>query len=243
VVWETATRFVIEKMPQSTNTRDNADAFRRGPGGRPTRAEAERRHQVLLDTASRLFIARGLDAVSLDAIAEEAGVAKRFVYARYRDKGELFVDTLTRLIEERLAFIEAYDIGDEPVERGLLAFAEQLENAATQPAALALYRIIITELQRFPALGELFTSKMVSHVLGSVVRVLKAYQSRGEICFDDAAMTAELFLTLTVQGARQRALVGLGQTSEERRYRMKSAVLVFLEGCRTRNTAPSDTTD
>ena len=65
----------------------------------------------------------------------------------------------------------------------------------------------------------------------------------GEIRIDDAAMTAELFLTLTVQGARQRALVGLGQTSEERRYRMKSAVLVFLEGCRPRNTAPSNTTD
>ena len=102
MVWETATRFVIEKMPQSTNTRENADAFRRGPGGRPTRAEAERRHQVLLDTASRLFIARGLDAVSLDAIAEEAGVAKRFVYARYRDKGLKYAAPTGPRIEQLL---------------------------------------------------------------------------------------------------------------------------------------------
>ena len=89
-------------------------AFPRGPGGRPTRAEAERRHAALLETASRLFIARGLDGISMEAIAEEAGVAKRFVYARYRDKGELFVATLRRLIEERAAMLQAYDVGEEP---------------------------------------------------------------------------------------------------------------------------------
>ena len=68
--------------------------FKRGPGGRPTRAEATRRHRALLETASRLFLERGLDAVSLDEIARQAAVAKRSIYARYGDKSALFVAAL-----------------------------------------------------------------------------------------------------------------------------------------------------
>ncbi|CAM5776662.1 TetR family transcriptional regulator [Labrys miyagiensis] len=206
--------------------------FRRGPGGRPTRAEAERRHQALLDTATRHFITRGLDGVSLETIAEEAGVAKRFVYARYRDKGDLFVDALRRLIEQRLSFIGTYEVGPAPVEEGLLAFAEMLEVAATQPEALALYRLVINEVQRFPAVSRLFADKMKFGVLGSVTRVLAVYQTRGEIALEDAPMATELFVTLVVQGARGRALLGVPETPAEMRRRTQAAVRLFLDGCR-----------
>lgn len=36
--------------------------FKRGPGGRPTRAEAERRLGTVLEAAMRLFLERGFDA-------------------------------------------------------------------------------------------------------------------------------------------------------------------------------------
>lgn len=209
-------------------------SFPRGPGGRPTREEAERRHRALLDAAARLFIANGLDGVSLEAIAEEAGVAKRFVYARYRDKGELFTDAVRRLIEQRLSFIGAYEVGPAAVEQGLLAFAGMLEAAATQPEALALYRLIVTELHRFPALNRLFTDKMRLTVLGSVTRVLDVYRARGELRFDDAALTTELFVTLIVQGARGRALLGTPQTADEKHRRTEAAIRLFLDGCRAR---------
>jgi TetR/AcrR family transcriptional repressor of mexJK operon len=220
-----------------------AASFRRGPGGRPTRAEAERRHEALLETASRLFIARGLDGISMEAIAEEAGVAKRFVYARYRDKGELFVATLKRLIEQRAAFLHAYNAGEAPVEPGLLAFAELLESSVVQPEALALYRIVVSELHRFPTLSQLFAAKTAQNIMGGIARVLKIYESRGELRFDDAVMAAELFLTLIVQGARSRALIGIGQTPAERRQRTAAAVRLFVDGYRPRSPASPDAAD
>ena len=64
--------------------------FKRGAGGRPTRAEAQRRLGNMLETAMRLFLERGYEAVSVEEIAKQAGVAKRFIYARYDDKSELF---------------------------------------------------------------------------------------------------------------------------------------------------------
>ena len=86
--------------------------FRRGPGGRPTREEAARRHEALLDAAGRLFLAGGLSGTSIDAIAAEAGVAKRFIYARYADKGALFVAAIGRFIERRVSVLATFEVPD-----------------------------------------------------------------------------------------------------------------------------------
>jgi TetR/AcrR family transcriptional repressor of mexJK operon len=63
-------------MPSETR---EPGTYRRGPGGRPTRQEAERRHQSLLASATRLFLAKGWDGASVDEISRHSGVAKRFI--------------------------------------------------------------------------------------------------------------------------------------------------------------------
>ena len=72
-------------------------AFKRGPGGRPTRDEAERRHRSLLATTFRLFLEKGWAGVSVEEISRQSGVAKGFIYARYPDKAALFVGAIQRL--------------------------------------------------------------------------------------------------------------------------------------------------
>src|ERR1700730_13854404 len=80
---------------------------RRGAGGRPTREEAVRRDARLLDVATTLFMERGFDGTSIDAVAEAAGVSKPTVYARYRDKRDLFAAVLRGRIRDWLAPISA----------------------------------------------------------------------------------------------------------------------------------------
>ena len=50
-------------------------------GGRPTRAEAEKRQQHLIETAGAMFMKFGFDGTSMDSVAEAAGMSKRTVYA------------------------------------------------------------------------------------------------------------------------------------------------------------------
>ena len=80
---------------------------RRGRGGRPTREEAVRRDARLLDVATKLFMERGFDGTSIDAVAVTAGVSKPTVYARYRDKRDLFTAVLRATIECLLAPLSA----------------------------------------------------------------------------------------------------------------------------------------
>ena len=72
-------------------------------GGLPTREEAARRDERLLEVAMRLFMENGFDGTSIDAVAEAAGIGKPTLYARYRDKRDLFEAVLTKRIDEWIA--------------------------------------------------------------------------------------------------------------------------------------------
>ena len=72
---------------------------------------AERKRDHLLSVAQRMFCTRGFHAVSVDAILEEAGVARMTLYKNFGSKEDLIVATLQRedkLFRQWLAsFVEA----------------------------------------------------------------------------------------------------------------------------------------
>jgi len=64
----------------------------------------ERRRPLVLDAAFGLFMQRGYESTSMEAIAAEAGVTKPVVYACFSSKDELFRSLLAR--EEELILAE-----------------------------------------------------------------------------------------------------------------------------------------
>jgi TetR/AcrR family transcriptional repressor of mexJK operon len=212
--------------------------FKRGPGGRPTRQEAERRHAALLKTALRLFLEHGLDAVSVDEIAKRSAVAKRFIYGRYRDKSELFVAAVEHAVADRLDVLHAFKPPHGRAASGLLAFGRKLLDIALQPETLALHRLFISAAPRFPDLGKLFVARNRHRFVGEIERVLTHYADRGEIELPNPQLMAEQFF-ISVVGIPQRgALLGWRETPQERERRLRTAVHLFLDGCRTRPNRP-----
>ena len=51
-------------------------------------------HRKVLDAALNLFAERGIDATSMDAIAEASGVSKATIYKHWREKDELCLEAL-----------------------------------------------------------------------------------------------------------------------------------------------------
>jgi AcrR family transcriptional regulator len=91
------------------------------------RADAARNRERILCTASRLFAERGADCVSMDDVAEAAGVGKGTVFRRFGSRAALAQAVLS---EREAAFQEHIIRGEPPLGPGatprerLIAFGE-----------------------------------------------------------------------------------------------------------------------
>jgi AcrR family transcriptional regulator len=82
---------------------------------RKERSDAVRNRAKILEVTARLFAEHGVDGVSMDQIANEAGVGKGTLFRRFGDKAGLGVALLDAREQELL---EALDHGPPPLGRG-----------------------------------------------------------------------------------------------------------------------------
>jgi AcrR family transcriptional regulator len=74
-------------------------------GDQPERADAQRNRLKVLTAAGRLFASHGVENVSMDAIAAEAGVGKGTLFRRFGDRAGLALALLhehTVILQERI---------------------------------------------------------------------------------------------------------------------------------------------
>jgi len=147
------------------------------------RARAKR--DQILDGARRVFLRDGFAATSTDAIAAEARVSKRTLYAYYPSKEELFVDVLRRLTLEnpRTRALESME-GMSPKNRkelrgDLLELAQKIVTTMMQPEYLPLLRTTIAEAHRFPQLGGLFRTSLPERAMRSFAGFIERSRGRG----------------------------------------------------------------
>ncbi|MEV5478047.1 MULTISPECIES: TetR/AcrR family transcriptional regulator [unclassified Streptomyces] len=88
------------------------------PGPATERADAARNRARLLEAAARLVAERGAGQVTMQAVAEAAGVGKGTLFRRFGDRDGLL---LALLDEAEEAFQEAYTSGPPPLGPGVSA--------------------------------------------------------------------------------------------------------------------------
>lgn len=211
---------------------------RRGSGGRPTREAAARRDARIVEVATGLFIARGFDGTSVDAVAEAAGVSKPTLYARYRDKRALFEAVLEARIRDWLAPLSAaaemQALQAEPrhAEAVLDALSRTLVARAQEPGAVALTRCIAGQALQFPDLARLAYEEGWLRGVRAVARLLEVLAAQGQIAVDDAEITADLFLNLILGRSARQALYGIAVDPRAQETRRRAALALFLAGVR-----------
>src|SRR5260370_35966765 len=120
----------------------------------PRRVAGRGKAETILAAAERAFLASGFGAVTMDAIAREAGVSKATVYAHFTGKEELFGAIVARLSERRFGGFSVEALHPVDVEASLGAIAHRFLDLVLSPQAIALNRIIIGKVTRFPVLGQ-----------------------------------------------------------------------------------------
>jgi AcrR family transcriptional regulator len=134
------------------------------PAQRRGRPRSERAREAILDAAAELLLARGLGAVSMDAVAERAGVSKATIYRWWPTKETLALDALHHewaaarprsretgvLRADLLALLRPWVrlIGRRPYGRVIAAL---ITEAQTDPAFAELYRERFVEPRRAQA--------------------------------------------------------------------------------------------
>jgi TetR/AcrR family transcriptional regulator, mexJK operon transcriptional repressor len=165
-------------------------------------AAAASKAESILAAAKRTFLQSGFGAVSMDTIAREAGVSKATVYAHFAGKEELFGAVIGRECERYLAGFSAGELDPGDVRASLTTLGGRFLDLLLSPDAIALHRIILGEVSRFPALGEVFWHAGPKRNLGQIEAFLHAAAAAGSLEMADARLAAEQFVGL-VRGETQ----------------------------------------
>jgi TetR/AcrR family transcriptional repressor of mexJK operon len=209
------------------------DKARRRSGGRPSHDEALKRDERLIAIAASMFMERGFEGTSIDAVAEAAGVGKATLYARYKDKGELFAAVLQRKIDCWLALNEtAEEAASGRIDDVLLALARRTIAGALAPEAVAINRIVMAESSRFPSLAKHMHEQGWQRSNAAVAALLDRFAKAGQIEVDDTTVAADLFLSLIIGRQTRMAMLGIETDPEQVDQRVQAAVKLFLNGMR-----------
>ena len=126
-----------------------------GPGkkraGRPSRKAAVEIDARILDAATALFLERGVDGTSLEAVAARAAVSKPTLYARHSSKPDLFAAVIRANVAAAMPEAGAVSAGASPEAR-LRRVGRAVIEGAMRPVPLGLMRLYIAEAPRHGAL-------------------------------------------------------------------------------------------
>jgi TetR/AcrR family transcriptional regulator, mexJK operon transcriptional repressor len=196
----------------------------RGPG-RPTREQSEQRNQELLDRALDLFLDRGFEGTTIEAIVDSVGMARRTVYERYGDKIALFKAALQRAIDDWVVPVERLQAAEtDDFEATLLAVARLMVANIRTPSGMRLARIANAEVFRMPEIAAYLWERTAQVALGYLIDLFHRRLSA-----ETAEDCALAFLMLVVEGSYQsRVWHRLSDTELDRQLGFRIAL--FLNG-------------
>lgn len=203
---------------------------RRGPG-RQTASATRQRNLELLDRALDLFLERGFERTTIDAIAASVGMAKRTVYLRYGDKTGLFKAALKRAIEswivpvDRLRAAETEDIGESLLRVGRMLVANVMS-----PAGLRLVRVTNAESGRLPEIGAFSYTYGTAPTIAYLADFIRRRIRRDGVEVSNPEEAAIAFLYLVVGGPATMPAWGITLSEAAIDKHTQYAVRLFLHG-------------
>lgn len=197
--------------------------------GRPPKGQELLSRDRVLDSALMLFLEHGYGALNMDAVAREARVSMRTIYAHFGNKAGLFGAVIRRCSDQ---FVDGLQERWEPRE-ALLAFARQFIIRVTQPDAVRIRTILIGESLRFPELAAQFYEQGPQRTLDRLSQYFCNQQQSGYFRDVDSYRLADHFLSCLKNDYFHKLQLGMVPVPDEAAIEVwvESAVDLFLQGC------------
>lgn len=163
---------------------------------------------AILRAASALFTAHGLPRTSMEGIAAEAGVSKLTVYSHFRNKEELFHETISAKCNEHWPEV-LFDLSTrQPLADTLKRIGRGFLDLVFSEDVLRMYRLMSAEGAGQSRFGQLFWEFGPERTLLRFSQLLEAAHRNGELQVPDARQAASQFFVLLKGDAHIKALVG-----------------------------------
>lgn len=202
-------------------------------GGRPSRADALRLRQRILEAATELFLANGYGSTTIEAVAARAGISKRTLYHRFDDKPALFSAVVHEIIEQIRPPAGVPLIEGATVRDILRRLAAMILRAALSPQAIALHRLVMAESARFPELVRAVHGDGSTREAAALIGGVLAQDSRdSKLNAEHREFAAEQFIFMVATVPQRRAMgFGKAMTGAELEIWADRVVALFLDGC------------
>jgi len=185
--------------------------------GRP---RSERAREAVLAAAAELLLTRGLGAVSMDAVAEQAGVSKATIYRWWPTKETLALDAL----HHEWAVVRPAE-GTGSLRADLLALLRPWVRLVAKRPYGRVVAALITEAQTDPSFADLYRERFVEPRRAQARPILLRAIERDEL---PATTDLELALDLLYGPLYHRLLHGHAPLNERFLRTLVDAVVAGL---------------
>ncbi|MBD9358516.1 TetR/AcrR family transcriptional regulator C-terminal domain-containing protein [Methylomonas albis] len=199
--------------------------------GRPKAGTETERSEYLLDSALTIFMRQGYANASIAKIAAAAGVSTRTIYERYKNKAELMLASVDRLVDSDISEMQGIDnLATMSCRDGLIALGDTLLAKVMQPDMISFYRMGVAEARQFPELSDLIENSGPQRIYQMLAEYLSGHDELSGLSATDRQRAAALFLEMLVAEPRNKALFGCLAADWDARAHVEFVVKVFLFG-------------
>jgi AcrR family transcriptional regulator len=166
------------------------------------------RRQQILEAALKVFSIKGFHKATNKDIAQAAGgISPGLIYWYFKDKEDLFLS----IIRERAAIFQLIEhperLMELPPREGLALIGRTYLSIFKVPGNVAIVRILVAEVIRFPQIAEMFYKQAASRLLGLLSQYLQHQVDLGRLRPHETAIAARSFLGMFVVNVVAREIM------------------------------------
>ncbi|SFD65360.1 TetR/AcrR family transcriptional regulator [Roseivivax sediminis] len=165
--------------------------------------------------ARDIFLRDGYEGASVDDIARAAGVSKATLYNYFPDKRLLFLEVATGQCQFQTDEVLGSVDLTRPPREVLPVAARSYMRFVLSPLGQSIFRVCVSETERFPEIGREFFECGPKLVHTYLVAYLQGAVTRGEAAIEDLDLAADQFAQLCKAGLWDKLAFGIKDSYDE----------------------------
>lgn len=159
---------------------------------------ADEKELAVLNAATEIFFVHGFSAATTDMIQRKAGVSKATMYACFPSKEAIFTAVIDKECRIMGHAFNTMKIVDGNIEDALTQLGVSYLQLVFSPSSIALFRLIVAEVPRFPEISHRFYLAGPKPVIDKITNYFINAANAGKININaiGATQAAQLFTSM-----------------------------------------------